>query len=99
MAPLQYSEVCFDFRFTRPAVAAYLEWSTSFPGRERQRAEEEILVLYRASANTSRTQKCAHADKCQYIPNGAISPGSRGWAADNPLRGFAADWAAPYVAG
>jgi hypothetical protein len=53
----------------------------------------------RASANTSRTQKCAHADKCQYIPNRAISPGSRGWAADSPPRGSAADWSAPCVAG
>src|SRR5947207_1579861 len=26
----------------------------------------------RVSANTSRTKKCAHADKCQYIPNRAI---------------------------
>jgi hypothetical protein len=47
------------------------------------------------SANTSRTKKCVHADKCQYIPNRAISPGSRGWAADSPLRGSAADWSVP----
>jgi len=39
------------------------------------------------SANTSRTVNCAHADKCQYIPNRPISPGSPGWAADNPLPG------------
>jgi hypothetical protein len=51
------------------------------------------------SANTSRTKTCAHADKCQYIPNRAISPGSRGWAAGSPLRGSAADWSAPCVAG
>jgi hypothetical protein len=57
------------------------------------------ITFHRASANTSRTQKCAHADKCQYIPNRAISPGSRGWAADSPLRGSAADWSAPCVAG
>jgi WD40 repeat protein len=47
------------------------------------------------SANTSRTKKCAHADKCQYIPNRAISPGTHGWADDNPLRGSAADWSIP----
>src|SRR5271157_5142963 len=33
----------------------------------------------RVSANTSRTKKCAHADKCQYIPNRAINPGSHDW--------------------
>jgi hypothetical protein len=30
LSPLQYSEMCFDFRFNRPAVAAYLEeWPTT----------------------------------------------------------------------
>ncbi len=29
LVPLQYSEIHFDFRFTRPAVAAYLEWTTA----------------------------------------------------------------------
>jgi hypothetical protein len=57
-----------------------------------------VLPSYEGvSANTSRTKVCAHADKCQYIPNRAISPGSPGWAADSPLRGSAADSQAPCV--
>jgi hypothetical protein len=32
LAPLQYSEIRFDFRFTRPAVAAYLEISPASGG-------------------------------------------------------------------
>jgi hypothetical protein len=56
-------------------------------------------LCYRVSANTSRTKKCAHADKCQYMPNRAISPGSRGWAAGSPLPGSAADWSDPCAGG
>src|SRR5262245_56361258 len=51
------------------------------------------------SANTSRTENCAYVDICQYIPNRAISPESRDWAADNPLRGSAVDWRGPCGAG
>jgi hypothetical protein len=29
LSPLQHSTIRFDFRFTRPAVAAYLEWNTA----------------------------------------------------------------------
>ena len=65
------------------------------PGVERRPG----LWHYGVSANTSRTTDCAHADKCQYIPNRAISPGSRGWAADSPLRGSAADSQGPCVEG
>ncbi len=46
LTPLQYSEICFDFRFTRPAVAAYLAWFPSLHGREHWGAKEEILELY-----------------------------------------------------
>ena len=52
-----------------------------------------------ASASTSRTLGCAYADKCQYVPNRPISPGSPGWAVDNPLPGSAVDWTAPCAAG
>lgn len=34
LAPLHYSEIRFDFRFTRPAVAAYLEFSRDPQGSE-----------------------------------------------------------------
>jgi hypothetical protein len=34
LAALQYSEIRFDCRFTRPAVAAYLEWSEASGGRK-----------------------------------------------------------------
>ena len=37
--------------------------------------------------------------KCQYVPNRPISPGSPGWAVDNPLPGSAVDWTAPCAAG
>jgi uncharacterized Zn-binding protein involved in type VI secretion len=52
----------------------------------------------RVSANRSRTVDCAHADKCQYMPNRPISPGSPGWATDSPLPGSAVDWSAPSAA-
>ncbi len=60
--------------------------------------EESTPGTNRVSANTSRTENCAHADICQYIPNKAISPGSHDWAVDSPLQGSAADWSVPFVA-
>lgn len=51
LAPLQYSEIRFEFRFTRPAVAAAIEWIT--PGRTNENgtsaltenSERQNLVL------------------------------------------------------
>ena len=54
LAPLQYSEMRFDFRFSRPVVAGYVEWITSFPGRERQQSEKGILVLYPLTLSADR---------------------------------------------
>ncbi len=65
---------------------------------DRVEAWYDARSLNGVSANTSRTENCAHADICQYIPNKAISPGSHDWAVDSPLQGSAADWSVPFVA-
>jgi hypothetical protein len=54
LAPLQYSAIRFTFRFTRPAVAAYLGWTTSAQGRDHQRAQEGTLVLYPLTLSADR---------------------------------------------
>jgi hypothetical protein len=44
LSALQHSEVRFDFRFSRPAVAAYLEWITSEirSGKEETRTQSHV---------------------------------------------------------
>src|SRR6516164_8830259 len=54
---------------------------------------------YRVSANTSRTVDCGHADKCHYMPNRPLSPGTPGRGAGNRLPGSAAGCSAPCAAG
>jgi hypothetical protein len=69
------------------------------PGDQGSDPSFRAALPSRVSANTSRTENCAHADICQYIPNSAINPGTRGWGADSPLPGSEADWSALSVGG
>ena len=57
--------------------------------------EEKASYREWVSANTSRTVGVSQLDKCQYLP---ITPGSPGWAADNPLPGSVFDWPGPCAA-
>ncbi len=56
LAPLQYSEIRFDFRFSRRIVAGYVEWLTSLPDPERQRSEKGILVVYPLTLSADRQE-------------------------------------------
>jgi hypothetical protein len=55
LSPLQYSEIRFDFRFTRPAVAAYLEHiAPGLPGESASPASRGLYVLYPLTLSADR---------------------------------------------
>ena len=51
LSPLQHSEIRFDFRFTRPAVAAYLEFIRDSKGSENVARHPLILSADRQAAS------------------------------------------------
>ncbi len=59
LAPLQYSEIRFDFRFTRPAVAAYLEWTTASGACQRPGVSNQGPDTLRSPLTLSKDRQAA----------------------------------------
>jgi len=71
LAPVQYSEMHFDFRFTRPAVAAYLEWNPARETLTRPGESNREVRLSRSPLTLSADRQAASLTitaikECQY---------------------------------
>ncbi len=62
LTALQYSHITFAFRFTRPAVAAYLEWSPSVRKGEAERPVQKYPITLTPDAAAGRLELPATTD-------------------------------------
>ncbi|HWG43712.1 MAG TPA: hypothetical protein VN688_13070 [Gemmataceae bacterium] len=82
LSPLQHSQVRFDFRFTRPAVAAHLEWMANGPRQPADAVSHPlilnedrqggVLTLPAAAEGKYRVVLEAEHDICTLLPGGTI---------------------------
>ena len=62
LTALQHSQIVFDFRFTRPAVAALVEWAAAAARGEAERPVQKYPITLNADATAGRLELPATAD-------------------------------------